>query len=29
MVVCPLASPEKLTDPHLWPIISVHEKHYN
>jgi hypothetical protein len=27
--VCPLASPEKPTSPHLWPIVSVDEKHYN
>jgi hypothetical protein len=29
MVVCLLASPEKPTDPHLWPIVSVDKKHYN
>jgi hypothetical protein len=29
MVVCSLASPEKPTDTHLWPIVSVNEKHYN
>jgi hypothetical protein len=27
--VCPLASPRKPTGPHLRPIISVDEKHYN
>jgi hypothetical protein len=27
--VSTLTSPEKPTDPHLWPIISVDEKHYN
>jgi hypothetical protein len=29
MDVCPLASPEKPTGPHLWPIIPVDEKHYS
>jgi hypothetical protein len=28
-VVCPLASPEKPTGPHLWPIVPVDEKHYS
>jgi hypothetical protein len=27
--VCLLASPEKPIGPHLWPIVSVDEKHYN
>jgi hypothetical protein len=25
MVVCPLASPKKPTDSHLWPIVSIDE----
>jgi hypothetical protein len=25
MAVCPLAFPEKPTDPHLWPIVPVDE----
>jgi hypothetical protein len=24
-----LASPGNSTDPHLWPIVSADEKHYN
>jgi hypothetical protein len=29
MILCPLASLEKPTDPHLWSIVSIDEKHYN
>jgi hypothetical protein len=29
MTACPLASPKKPTGLHLWPIVSVDEKHYN
>jgi hypothetical protein len=29
MVACPLAFPNKSTDPHLWPIVYVDEKRYN
>jgi hypothetical protein len=29
MVAYPLASPKNSTDPHLWLIVSVDEKHYN
>jgi hypothetical protein len=29
IVVCPLASSENSTDPHLWPILSIDGKRYN
>jgi hypothetical protein len=29
MIVCLLASPEKTTDLHLWPIVFIAEKYYN
>jgi hypothetical protein len=29
IVPCLLAFPENATGPHLWPIVSVDEKHYN
>jgi hypothetical protein len=27
--LCPITSPKKPTDPHLWLIVSFDEKHYN